>query len=147
VHGLLNNLRKRGLDLFVASGTEYDHVSHESHLLSVNEFFPSGINAPRGNDRSFRKAHVIERLLHDLKIRGEELLSFGDGMVETAEIKRVGGVAVGVASSEHGSGLGVVNATKRGVLIGAGADIIIPDYTHQEELIVWLWGGKESTEM
>jgi phosphoglycolate phosphatase len=135
VHSLLDNLRSRGLHQFVASGTEYDHVSHEAKLLNVNEFFPAGINAPRGNDRSFRKADVIGRVLAEHGIRGDELLGFGDGMVETAEVKRVGGVAVGVASSEYGSGLGRVNPTKRVALISAGADIIIPDYTHQEELV------------
>jgi phosphoglycolate phosphatase len=142
VHALLRNLKKRGLKLFVASGTEYDHVSYEARLLLVNDYFPTGINAPRGNDRSFRKANVIERVLAELKIPGEQLLGFGDGMVETAEVKRVGGVAVGVASSEYGSGLGVVNAAKRTTLIGAGADIIIPDYAHQEELVAWLWGSE-----
>jgi phosphoglycolate phosphatase len=138
VHSLLENLRSRGLHQFVASGTEYDHVSHEAKLLRVNEFFPSGINAPRGNDRSFRKADVIGRVLAEHGIRGDELLGFGDGMVETAEVKRVGGAAIGVASSEYGSGLGTVNPTKRAALVSAGADIIIPDYTHQEELVRWL---------
>jgi phosphoglycolate phosphatase len=138
VHSLLENLRSRGLHQFVASGTEYDHVSHEAKLLRVHEFFPSGINAPRGNDRSFRKADVIGRVLAEHGIRGDELLGFGDGMVETAEVKRVGGVAIGVASSEYGSGLGKVNSTKRAALVSAGADIIIPDYTHQEELVRWL---------
>jgi phosphoglycolate phosphatase len=142
VHSLLENLRNRGSHLFVASGTEYDHVSREAKLLHVTEFFPTGINAPRGNDRSFRKASVIERVLAERGIRGEELLGFGDGMVETAEVKRVGGVAVGVASSEYGSGIGVVNAAKRATLIGAGADIIIPDYAKQEELVEWLWNSE-----
>lgn len=138
-HALLGNLRDRRLSLFVASGTEYDHVAHEARILQVNEFFPSGINAPKNNDPSFRKANVIARVLTELNIRGEELIGFGDGMVETAEVKRVGGVAIGVASSEYGSGVGVVNAAKRATLIDAGADIIIPDYTHQDELIRWLW--------
>jgi phosphoglycolate phosphatase-like HAD superfamily hydrolase len=139
VHSLLCNLHSRRVPLFVASGTDYDHVAHEAGILQVQEFFPSGINAPRNNDPSFKKANVIARILSELGIRGEELLSFGDGMVETAEVKRVGGVAIGVASSEYGSGLGVVNPTKRATLITAGADVIIPDYTHQDELIRWLW--------
>jgi phosphoglycolate phosphatase-like HAD superfamily hydrolase len=141
VHALLANLRTRGVPVFVASGTEYDHVVHEAGLLEVAGFFPTGVNAPRNNDPSFRKAAVIARILADLDIRGDELLGFGDGMVETAEVKRVGGVAVGVASSEFGSGVGAVNATKRATLIGAGADLIIPDYAHQEDLIRWLWEG------
>jgi phosphoglycolate phosphatase len=139
VHSILGNLQSRQLHLFVASGTEYDHVAHEARLLRVEEFFPTGINAPKNNDPTFRKANVIARVLSELGIRGEELLGFGDGVMETVEVKRVGGVAVGVASSEHGSGLGIVNATKRYTLIEAGADIIIPDYAHQAELICWLW--------
>lgn len=140
VHELLGNLHRRGVHLFVASGTEYAHVFHEAGLLRVAEFFPTGINAPRDNDPNFRKAGVIARVLADLGIRGDELIGFGDGMVETAEVKRVGGVAVGVASSEYGSGVGKVNPSKRETLIAAGADVIIPDYTHQAELVRWLWG-------
>ena len=80
-------------------------------------------------------------MLAEHGIRGEELLGFGDGVVETAEVKGVGGVAVGVASLEQGSERGVVNAEKRARLIAAGADLIIPDYTRHEELIDWLWGS------
>ena len=138
VHALLVNLRNRGVPIFVASGTDYEHVAHEAQLLQVTEFFPFGINAPKNNDPTFRKAAVIAQLLSELNIRGEELLAFGDGMVETSEVKRVGGVAVGVASSEYGSGLGVVNESKRATLISAGADLIIPDYTRGLELIQWL---------
>jgi len=141
-HTLLAKLRSQRLPLFVASGTEYDHVAHEAHLLQVEEFFPTGINAPKNNDPSFRKANVIARVLAELGIKGEELLSFGDGVMETVEVKRVGGVAIGVASSEHGSGQGVVNETKRTTLIQAGADVIVADYTCQEEILDWLWDSQ-----
>jgi phosphoglycolate phosphatase-like HAD superfamily hydrolase len=140
VHALLEDLRAMRVPTYVASGTEFTHVSHEADLLRVAEYFPTGINAPRDNDPTFRKGAVIDRLVADLGIGGEELLAFGDGMVETAEVKRVGGVAVGVASSEYGSGPGVVNPSKRATLIQAGADLIIPDYVRQKELIAWLWG-------
>jgi phosphoglycolate phosphatase len=138
-HAILANLQGRGVPLFVASGTEYDHVAREAGLLGVAAAFPTGINAPKDNDPAFRKADVIARLLADLGIRGEELLGFGDGVVETQEVKRVGGVAVGVASSPHGSGPGLVNAEKRTRLIAAGADLIVPDYTAHAALIRWLW--------
>ena len=140
-HAILANLRDREVGLHVASGTEFAHVAREARLLEVDSFFPSGINAPRDNDPTFGKGKVIARLLAEHGIRGEELLGFGDGVVETAEIKGVGGVAVGVASLEQGSERGVVNAEKRARLIAAGADVIIPDYTRHEELIDWLWGS------
>ncbi|MCE9566306.1 MAG: HAD family hydrolase [Planctomycetes bacterium] len=139
-HAILTNIRDKGVPLFVASGTEYDHVACEAKLLGVEAFFPTGINAPKDNDPAFGKGKVIARLLAELGIRGEELLGFGDGVVETGEVKRVGGVAVGVASSEPGSGWGVVQQEKRARLIAAGADLIVPDYSRQDELIRWLWG-------
>ena len=142
-HGILANLRNRGVPLFVASGTDYDHVAHEARLLEVSSFFPAGINAPKDNDPEFRKKKVIARVLAELGIRGEELLAFGDGVVETAEVKRAGGVAVGVASSPHGSAPGLVDTGKRARLAAAGADLIVADYTRQAELVEWLWGDGE----
>jgi len=140
-HAILAGLRAAGVPLFVASGTEYDHVAREARLLGVESFFPTGINAPKDNDPAFGKGAVIARILSDLGIRGEELLGFGDGVVETREVKKVGGVAVGVASSEHGAAPGAVNAEKRERLVEAGADLVVADYRGQETLIRWLWGG------
>ena len=57
-------------------------------------------------------------------------------VVTYEEVKRVGGTFVGVASAEPGqSG---VNLEKRSRLIAAGADIVIPDYENQSELLEWL---------
>lgn len=140
-HAVLANLRDRGAPLFVASGTDHAHVVREADLLGVAAFFPTGVDAPKENDPEFGKGKVIERVLAELGMRGEELLGFGDGVVETAEVKRVGGVAVGVASSPPGSAAGAVQPEKRVRLIAAGADLIVPDYTRQDELIRWLWGG------
>jgi phosphoglycolate phosphatase-like HAD superfamily hydrolase len=138
-HAILRNLRGRGVPLVVASGTDFASVSHEARLLGVAEFFGSEVNAPHGDaDASFSKANVIARVLRELGIRGDELLGFGDGVVEAQAVKAVGGVAVGVASAEPGqSG---VNPDKRARLAAAGADLIIPDYGEQEQLVRWLWG-------
>lgn len=138
-HAILANLRDRGVVLHVASGTDYAHVAHEAHLLEIDSFFPCRINAPRDNSAAFAKADVIARVLAEGDIRGQDLIGFGDGVVETREVKRAGGVAVGVASSEPGTGRGIVNAEKRARLIAAGADLIVPDYSEQEELVRWLW--------
>ena len=91
----------------------------------------------KDNDASFRKRDVIERAVCELGVPGAELIGFGDGVVETQEVKRAGGVAVGVASSE--AGVRGVHASKRAALIAAGADIIVPDYEHASELLAWLW--------
>ena len=139
-HAILSNLHNRGVSLHVASGTDYNHVAHEARLLDVAAFFSTGINAPKDNDPSFDKSAVIARILDELGIQGEELLGYGDGVVETREVKCAGGVAIGVASSEPGTGKGIVNAEKRARLIAAGADLIIPDYSQQHDLVAWLWG-------
>ena len=138
-HAILRNLESRGVPLFVASGTDFASVSHEAGLLEVESFFGGEINAPRGDDPAFTKVAVIERVLKQLGIRGDELIGFGDGVVETQAVKAVGGVAVGVASAEPG--LNGVNPDKRARLATAGEDLIIPDYADQEDLLRWLWGG------
>lgn len=137
-HGILRNLQARGVPLFVASGTDLAHVSREVELLELTPYVGGRVFAPKDNDASFRKRHVIEAAVRDLGVRGDELLGFGDGVVETQEVKRAGGVAVGVASVEAGAR--GVHAGKRDTLIAAGADLIVPDYEHAAELLAWLWG-------
>jgi hypothetical protein len=80
---------------------------------------------------------IIERILEDHGLQGEELLGFGDGFVEIEEVKRVGGVAVAVASDEvNRRG---VNTWKRDRLVRAGADMVIPEYRQHEELLRFLF--------
>ncbi|MCI0704421.1 MAG: HAD family hydrolase, partial [Planctomycetia bacterium] len=137
-HGILRGMQSRGVPLFVASGTDFEHVSREVELLELGEFVSGRVYAPKANDGAFRKRDVIELAIKELAINGEELIGFGDGVVETQEVKGVGGVAVGVASSE--AGVRGVKASKRETLIAAGADLIIPDYEFAEDLLAWLWG-------
>ncbi len=134
-HGILGELQTRGVPLFVASGTDLAHVSREVDLLRLSPFVAGRVFAPKDNDATFRKRAVIERAVREY---GPELIGFGDGVVETQEVKRAGGVAVGVASVEAGAR--GVNAAKRETLVAAGADLIIPDYEHAPELLAWLWG-------
>jgi phosphoglycolate phosphatase-like HAD superfamily hydrolase len=136
-HSLLSDLQRRGLSLYLASGTEREFVLHEANLLRVLPFFGEHVYAPPDDKPSFSKGQVVDRMLAELRIRGEELLAFGDGVVETQEVKRVGGTFIGVASSEYGET--GVKEDKRQRLTAAGADMIIPDYLRQEELLNWLW--------
>src|SRR5207248_1527628 len=72
--------------------------------------------------KSFSKQMVIERILRGHGLGGHELLGFGDGFVEVEEVKKVGGVAVAVASDEvRRQG---VNGWKRDRLVRAGADVV-----------------------
>jgi phosphoglycolate phosphatase-like HAD superfamily hydrolase len=138
-HGILALLQERGTPLFVASGTDFAAVSREVDLLQLVPYVASRVYAPKDNDASFRKRDVIELAVRTHGVSGEELVGFGDGVVETQEVKRAGGVAVGVASVEAGAPPGV-NASKRATLVAAGADVIIPDYGDASALLSWLWG-------
>jgi phosphoglycolate phosphatase len=134
-HGILSALRERGMNLYLASGTQLHFVRSESDLLRLTSFFGREIHAPDGDDAAFSKRAVIERILKENNLSGEQLLSFGDGVVETEEVRRVGGTAIAVASDETPGG---VNNWKRDRLVPAGADVVIADYRCHEELLNWL---------
>ena len=81
---------------------------------------------------------MIERILRENDLDGASLLGFGDGYVEIQNIKAVGGMAVAVASDEAGRS-GRPDPWKRDRLIGAGADIVIPDFRDYRPLLDYLW--------
>jgi phosphoglycolate phosphatase-like HAD superfamily hydrolase len=136
-HAFLDSLRRRGLALYLASGTDLPYVRREAELLGLTDFFGEHIYGALDDYQNFSKRLVIERIVREHGLRGGELLGFGDGFVEIEEIKRAGGVAVAVASDEirrRGS-----NAWKRERLIRAGADIVIPEYRHADQLLAFLF--------
>jgi phosphoglycolate phosphatase len=136
-HALLEGLRRRGVTLYLASGTDLKYVRQEAELLGLTSYFGERSYGALDDYRSFSKKMIIDKILEDHKLHGDELLGFGDGFVEIEEIKRVGGVAVAVASDEsarHG-----VNAWKRERLVRAGADIVIPEYRKHEALLRYLF--------
>jgi phosphoglycolate phosphatase len=136
-HDLLEGLRQRGATLYLASGTDLKYVRHEAELLDVAEYFGEHIYGALDEYKNFSKQMIIERILQENGLRGEELLGFGDGFVEIEEVKRVGGVAVAVASDEvRRQG---VNEWKRQRLIRAGADLVIPEYRRHERLLQYLF--------
>ncbi|MCZ2341288.1 MAG: HAD family hydrolase [Bacteroidales bacterium] len=137
-HALLADLRRRGVTLYLASGTDLRFVQEEARLLGLTEFFADRIYGPADNTPHFSKGDVIATVLREQGIPGEQLLGFGDGYSETVEIRAVGGVMVGVASQEAGI-LGV-HAMKREMLITLGADVIVPDYHPPHPLAAWLFG-------
>jgi beta-phosphoglucomutase-like phosphatase (HAD superfamily) len=132
-HRLLDRLSELGLTLWLASGTDLKYVQDELRALRLDRYFGPRVYGALDNHRDFSKALIIERMIHEMGVAGDELLAFGDGFVEIEETRRVGGVAIGVASEEETrSG---VNAWKRQRLLRAGADVIIGDYRCQDELL------------
>ncbi len=140
---LLEELKQRGVFLYLASGTDEPYVIEEAQLLGLDRYFGKRIYGARDDYRSFSKAHVIQRILQENNVEGTALLGFGDGYVEICNVKSVGGIAVAVASDEAARS-GRPDPWKRDRLIGAGADIVIPDYRDYKTLIDYLWNS-EST--
>jgi phosphoglycolate phosphatase-like HAD superfamily hydrolase len=125
-------LRERGLTLYLASGTDQEYMREEARLLDVAPYF-EGIYGALDDYKSFSKKVLIQRLLSAPGVRGDEFLGFGDGYVEIANIKEVGGVAVGVATDEPECQ--VVDQWKRQRLAGVGADFIVPNFLCHDELL------------
>ena len=134
---LLDALRERGLTMYLASGTDEVYMREEARLLGVVPYFDGGVYGALDDYKSFSKAILIQRIIGSAEAQGEEFLGFGDGYVEIENVKRVGGVAVGVATDEPECAR--VDAWKRERLIGVGADFIVPNYLQHEELMAALF--------
>ena len=132
---LLENLQDRGLKLYLASGTDEPFVKREAGLLDLARYFGEHIYGAKDDYKSFSKKMVIERILRENRIAGEQLLAFGDGYVEIENTKEVGGLAVAVASDEAHNGSGRMDEWKRQRLMGVGADLCVPDYRDAEALL------------
>ena len=124
----LEELKRRGFQLYLASGTDEPFVWEECRLLKIDQYFAPHIYGALDDYKRFSKKMVIDRILTENRIPGAQLLAFGDGYVEIQNTKEVGGLAVAVASDEAHNGSGQVDAWKRERLLGVGADVVIPDY-------------------
>ena len=133
----LQSLREMGINCYLASGTDVEFVKNEARLLGVAGYFDGGIFGALREYKKFSKAMVIQKILTDFELSGDELLIVGDGYVEIENAKAVGAIAIGVASVE--ANRYNMNADKRERLIRAGADIIIPDFQEGTQLLNYLF--------
>ena len=130
---MLELLARRGVKLYLTSGTDQNEVIAEAEALGYAGLFGDRIFGSVGDVAVDAKRVVLERILRELDGGGAGLVTFGDGPVEIRETRRRGGVAVGVASDEvNRRGL---NPRKRERLIRAGAHIIVPDFGAAEALL------------
>ncbi len=130
---ILRKLNDCGLTLYLASGTDLKYVRDELMVLGLDEFFGPRVYGALDDYTKFSKAMIIEQMIGETGVSGDQLLGFGDGFVEIEEIKKVGGLAIGVASNEDTRE--GINVWKRNRLVQAGADIIIGDYRQAEQLL------------
>ena len=134
---LLRALKERGVDLFVASGTDDPDVKHEVSVLGLDKYFTRVAGAPLGAE-DCSKEGVIRDLL-SLGVSGERLAVVGDGKVEIAIGRENGARTLGLASDEDAQqGL---NAIKLERLVKAGADIIAGDFIQLESLMKFFMGS------
>ena len=134
---LLQDLKARGMRLYLASGTDEEYMKQEADLLGITPMFDGGVYGAVDDYKSFSKGILIRRILEGTDFRGDEFLAFGDGYVEIEEVKKVGGTAVGAATSEPECR--VIDQWKRERLIGVGADFIVPNYSDSPALTAALF--------
>ena len=120
-------LESRGVRCCIASGTDEENVFEEAHLLGVDTLVSGGIVGARAEQSEGVKEALLKERIAEGAVDGDSLVCFGDGPSELEAAKAVGGYAVAVAFDER-----VPFATdmrKRKLLLPAGADLVIPDYT------------------
>ena len=125
---LLEALRTLGLPVYLASGSHHADICLEARLLGIESLF-CGIygSAPGIPD----KKQLLDQIVSQ-GIPPAAILTFGDGRTEIELTHAIGGRTVGVASDEPHCL--VVDPKKRGWLIEAGADCIIPNYLEPDLL-------------
>jgi len=129
----IKGLWSRGVILYLASGTDHQDMLNEATVLGMAPYFTGGIYGALDQSEANGKERVIQRILDEHHLAGDELLVVGDGPVEIREAKARGAISLGVASDEIArSGW---NQHKVQRLARAGVDLIVPDFTHGEDLL------------
>lgn len=132
---LLEALKKNGIDIYIASGTDDPDVKNEAEVLGISRYVTEIAGAPL-EKADCSKEKVLRSLIEEKGLRGPELVVFGDGKVEIALGREVGAITIGVASNEiERCG---VNGVKRNRLIKAGAHVIIGDFQKTDEILAFL---------
>ena len=133
---LLRTLHRRGVKLYLASGTDEEDVRAEANALGYAALFEGRIFGAVGDVTKEAKRIVLDRILQQIGDVAGRLVTFGDGPVEIRETRRRGGLAIGVASDEiRRFGL---NQHKRSRLIRAGASALVPDFSQLGALLRFL---------
>lgn len=131
-------LAARGVRLYLASGTDHDDMAGEAGALGLLPFFNGGVYGALDRDESHAKERVIQRILEENHLSGDELLVVGDGPVEIREGALRRALTLGVASDEIArSGW---NPRKIERLSAAGADLLAADFSHAREMVDLLCG-------
>ena len=133
----LKAISERGLDVYLASGTDQDDVRNEAAKVGAAPYFTGGMWGALRTYEESNKDKVIKEIIAKNNLHGSEVFVCGDGPVEIRNAKSNGCIALGVASNEK-TGHGW-DEEKRTRLIKAGADIMIADFGEADQLIAYLF--------
>ena len=126
-------LEQRGIKCYLASGTDEEYVLEEAALLGIDKLFSGGIYGAKPGQTEGVKEALVKEIAASGEIDGSNILCFGDGPSELKATKAVGGYAVAVALDEKQPF--AVDERKRQLLLKAGSDMVIADYSDPESLI------------
>ncbi len=133
----LAGLQTRRAQLYLISGTDHPDVQREAGVLGLAHFFDGRIYGALDEREAHSKDRIIQRILNEHHLFGDQLLVVGDGPVEIREARAHGAIALGVASNEVAR-CGW-NEHKIARLVNAGADLLIPDFSQPEALFNLLY--------
>lgn len=133
VRAFLQGLHERGVTLYLASGSDHVYVQEEAETLGAAGFFGPHIYGAQDHTEAFSKERIMQQIIADHDLHGAELLVVGDGPVEIRHAKARDAVALGIAANEEQrQGL---DPRKRKRLLAAGADFIVTDFLHHDDLL------------
>ena len=151
---LLEELSKMLTDgIYLATGSDVDAIKESVDYLGFSKFFPKDRIAGAGSlgPEDDAKEAVIKKMLTEYSIKGNQLLTFGDGFPEILHTHLAGGIAVGVLTRDHSYYEHLGHFTieqKEQRLRNAGAHIIVRNpYQNIPELVKIIKEGySESNE-
>lgn len=130
---LLQELYRRGIKLYLASGTDEADVIAEATVMGYADLFEGRIYGGVGDINVEAKKLVLEKIIREHNLSGHQFATFGDGPVEMRETGKCGGLCIGIASDEvRRFGW---NMSKRKRLVRAGARLIVPDFSQLPALL------------
>lgn len=127
---------KRGATLYLASGSDHPDVVNEVRVLGLTKYMNGGIYGALDASEANDKERIIQRILDENRLTGNQLLVIGDGPVEIRVASQRQALTLGIASDEvlrEGW-----NLRKADRVVKAGCDFLVSDFSHAEQLLNFL---------
>ncbi|MGL5722258.1 MAG: HAD family hydrolase [Brevinema sp.] len=131
----LQTLADKGVQMFIASGTDHEDVVREVTGLEFLPFFKDIKGAPH-RKMSCPKEAAFTYVTQELGIHPSQVLIAGDGKVEISLADKHGSWALAIASNE--AARQGIDPIKEKRLIEAGAWALSGDFLAKEEILAWL---------